>query len=134
MTLFLNNTSTGVAMVQTDPRSTADLTSDQTSPAPFILHANTIKWSMRRLMGKSGSFYLDSEFYKRLNESTRIYDARRLQALGMDPEVSLWQAMEFTACKSKAWGDVDACEEIRAYVKTTFGISYTDRIRDGAYC
>ncbi|KAK5128056.1 hypothetical protein LTR85_005173 [Meristemomyces frigidus] len=119
----------------------------------FFLHATTIKWSHRDFLCvqclpiwhtdlPSDPFFsrfesASDELYGRLHGDLPIMDNRTLvdyapmagngngsAGLAVDVEVRLWRAMEYAACRSKAWRHARACEVGRRYMTETFGFTF----------
>ena len=130
-TMFINGTTTGVAMMQADP-------ANQTGYEPLFLHANIIKWNPREFLcigcaadndepiPASDIERKDSALHALLINHTRIYDYGVPKKLGIDPEPLIWKSMEHNVCKS-AWKNDDLCERVRDHMRDAFG--YQFRIR-----
>lgn len=133
-TVFRVGSVHGIGMVQYDPRNILDA-------KPMILHSNIIKFSMRDFLcegcapiwtaasdpaAKFHSMFEDehSEIAPSLRNFTRIFRSDGLQAAGFDPEPLIWKAMEYTACRSKAWGSAQTCERAREHMQKTFGFQF----------
>lgn len=129
---------TGVGMAQADPRN-------EEAWSPMFLHNNIIKWSMREFLcedcdviwfdsskpkpdqpKKFESLYTktDSSIYGNLHENKRILSSKAFDAVGLDPEPMIWKALEYTACRSKAWGSQQLCDHARGHMRETFGFDF----------
>lgn len=130
--------SQGIGMAQADPRN-------EEAWSPMFLHNNIVKWSMREFLcedcdviwvdssswtpntpKKLKSLYTneDSTIYGNLHENKRILRSDKLVDAGLDPEPMIWKALEHTACKSKAWGSPQLCDNARRHMKETFGFDF----------
>jgi alpha 1,2-mannosyltransferase len=130
-TLFLNGTSTGVAMMQADP-------GNQTGYEPLFLHANFIKWHVREFLciGCAGDDVEPvaasdlerdwSPIHNLLLDHMRLYDSDVPEKLCIDPEPMIWKSMEHIVCRS-VWTNKDLCERIRDYMADAFGFRYRTR-------
>jgi alpha 1,2-mannosyltransferase len=134
----------GLAMLQTDPRSQEPMSPQGWSPSPFVMHANTCKWSINHFFGRADQEqpvsdqhisehphrkapYYENEAalaHKSLRDGQRLLKTESYEFLGVDPEILLWKAMEHTACRSKAWGEADTCTRTRNHMVRTFGFGF----------
>ena len=147
LTIFLTETATGIGLIRADPRNDKE-------NLPMLLHANWIKWSTRdmncvacppiwpkiKTYDKNNppaippykSFLEDThsgaDHVRRLSaalrQSQRVINPDIFQTSGLDPELMLWKAMEYTACRSKAWYDQQQCGQARLHMAKTFGVSF----------
>ncbi|KAK4546517.1 hypothetical protein LTR36_001734 [Oleoguttula mirabilis] len=127
---------------------------DGEAASAFFLHATTIKWSHRDFLcleclpiwytdAPSDPFFsryesVGDELYGRLHGNLPIMDdgalgqyympadnngSARAAATGA-VEVRIWRAMEFAACRSRAWRHARACDVGRRYMQATFGFTF----------
>lgn len=139
-TMFLHNTTTGVAMMQADP-------ANQTGYEPLFLHTNIVKWNPREFLCigcasddedpvEISDIEKEESFTRKsLLEHERIYDYGVPKKLGIDPEPLLWKSMEHNVCKS-AWLNEDLCSRIREHMEHALGFRFRTRtvsrvFRDG---
>lgn len=130
-TMFINGTSTGVAMMQADP-------ANQKGYEPLFLHTNIIKWNPREFfcvgcasdevepVSASDFEREESLIHKQLMAPSRIYDYGIPKALGVDPEPLLWKSMEYNVCRS-VWKNDDLCERVRSHMEDAFGLQIRTR-------
>jgi alpha 1,2-mannosyltransferase len=122
----------GIGMAQADPRN-------ETVHRALFMHCNIIKWSMRQFLceGCTDIWNQDSDrkfisryenpedgLYENLHEGKRVLESHQLDEQGLDPEPNLWKSIEYAACRSKAWGNTQACRNAREYMTKTFGFSF----------
>ncbi|KAI9666757.1 MAG: hypothetical protein M1831_001532 [Alyxoria varia] len=145
-TIFLTQTATGIGMLRADPRST-------TVDTPAFLHANWIKWGARHMLCAGCTELFPSldggpprddqdkplpfmshleeplsgeDHVRRLSYALR-YSERIIKPDGLwewDPELLIWRAMEWVACRSRAWGDDQMCAQARVHMRRTFGVGF----------
>ena len=130
VTVFVEGTSNGTAMVQADPTVT-------TGHSPMFMHANIIKLAVTELLcsqtcratkwPKNRVFHLidgKSPINAHLKESRRIFSPKPLFDIGVDPEPTLWTVLENLACRTQ-WGSSDMCRNARHHMEKTFGFNIT---------
>ena len=129
ITVFVNGTTLGIGMVQSDPTNV-------THTIPMFLHSNIVKWSMREFLcvgcpavNSHVNYHThlenkDSSINKHLLEGKRIFATNQLAGHGMDPEPLIWKVMEHTACRS-VWRNNQACKQTREHMSRTFGFKFT---------
>ena len=127
-TLFVEGTVQGIGMLQADPSNLTDY-------HPMFLHCNVVKWSVRHFfcigcaadseMAVSKSFLEnpDSEIHSHLTEHRRIFKVEDLAQWGIDPEPTIWKALEHTACRS-VWRKRSLCHRVKDHMTKTFGFSF----------
>ncbi|KAH9815315.1 glycosyltransferase family 71 protein [Teratosphaeria destructans] len=140
-----------VGMMQMTPKATTASESQapvdqQGQREAFFHHSTTIKWSHRdflcirclpiRYAGDPNALFVSAiedsthELFSKLLNFVRVIDEDSLlpfmpNSTG-DAEVRMWRAMEYAACRSKAWRHPRACEFGRRYVVKTFGMGFVD--------
>ena len=130
-TMFINGTTTGVAMMQADP-------ANQMKYEPLFLHTNIIKWNPREFfcIGCAGDEVEpvsasdiereESFIHKQLIKPSRIYDYGVPKNLDVDPEPLLWKSMEYNVCKS-IWKNNELCKQVRNHMERAFGYQFRTR-------
>lgn len=125
----------GIAMLQGDPRN-------ESHHNALFLHCNIIKFSLRNFFCDGcrdtyasgddkpvwrGMYEKPGDFvYENLHMGLRLLQKDVFEKDGLDPEPLLFKAMEYTACRSKAWGTEQLCGHVRRYMRRTFGFRFTD--------
>lgn len=129
-TLFVTGTVHGIGMLQADPT--------QTSYAPLFLHGNMVKWSARKFFCDDhcpalGTYTVlpshmqnaQSAIYSNLRDGVRVYNMKNMLDLHIDPEPTVWRAMEHAACRSRAWSQRAVCDRVRDYMRKALGAHFS---------
>ena len=134
MTLFSAGSINGIGMLQADPSITKRRT-------PMFMHLNMIKLSVRRLLcvgciDDDGSPIISqfenpkSLISSHLREGRRLFGTNELTEHKLDPEPSIWKALEYTACRS-VWKTPQLCSDCRTFMSKAFGFKFEGNPANG---
>lgn len=139
LTLFPSGSSHGIGMLQSDP-------GNPKRRQPMFMHSNMVKLSAKRILcvgcvddaGEkivSHLENLDSPIVTLLREGRRIFEPKELIEHGVDPEPTIWKALEHTSCRS-IWGNTQMCSDARKFMTKAFGFSFerSKSTNDGILC
>ncbi|KAK5107553.1 hypothetical protein LTR62_001041 [Meristemomyces frigidus] len=125
-------------------------------PSATFFHVTTVKWSFREFVCEGClpiwhtdqlgdafvSYWEDptSDLWEFLHNNLTLIEPgidKWMPALPgtddvpLDPEVVMWRAMEYGACRSKAWRHARTCMVARRYLVGTFGFSFVRASKPG---